>query len=254
MSGGAFLALVLGSPSACASRSAHVNPIVGSLRREVLAPSSHLLWETLLGDLFLSPRFQLGRSVSRLICRLDTSSHWRQLLLLCMLFARQLRFTSPHHCLNLVDSGGPSYVSTLCTLTCFSTTLGMSPIRRSHLLVNGSCIFPNAWPPPIRAAVSVSSTSARTSKRWERDRDLVLVCHQTFASRAVLGSSRWVQLSWIAKRLYCGPIVVGIALSILAHKLDAKLRSSPSLLASAGLYDSWPMLCKRCNDLRRRVL
>ena len=68
--------------------------------------------------------------------------------------------------------------------------------------------------------------SARSSKRWERD--LVSMCHQTFASRAVLGSRRW------AKRLYCGPIVVGLALPILAHKPDAKLQSSPSLLASAG--------------------
>ena len=56
---------------------------------------------------------------------------------------------------------------------------------------------------------------ARTSKRWERD--LVTMCHQTFASRAVLSSSRWVELSWIAKHLYCGPIAVG--------QPDAKLRS-----------------------------
>ena len=77
---------------------------------------------------------------------------------------------------------------------------------------------------------------ARTSERWERDRDLVLVYHQTFASRAVLGSSRWVQLLWTVKRLSCGPIVVGLALPILPHKPDAKLRSSPSLLAPAGAY------------------
>ena len=72
---------------------------------------------------------------------------------------------------------------------------------------------------------------ARTSKCWE---NLVPMCHQTFASRAVLGSSRRVQLSWIAKRLCCGPIVVGLALPILAHKPDDKLQSSPSLFATAG--------------------
>ena len=45
---------------------------------------------------------------------------------------------------------------------------------------------------------------------------------------------RWVQLSWIANCLYGGPTVVGLALPILAHKPDAKLRSPPSLIASAG--------------------
>ena len=44
-----------------------------------------LPFRTLLDDLFLSSRFQLGRSASRLICQLDRSSHWRQLLLFWML-------------------------------------------------------------------------------------------------------------------------------------------------------------------------
>ena len=61
---------------------------------------------------------------------------------------------------------------------------------RADLLENGSCIFPNAWSPPIRAAVSVSSTSS-----WaEASRAHVQALgegsgHQTFASRAVLGSN-----------------------------------------------------------------
>ena len=62
-------------------------------------------------------------------------------------------------------------------------------------------------------------------------------CHRTSAPRAVLDTSSWV--SWTVKRLSCGPIVVGLALPILAHKPDAKLRSSLRL----GLITSGTTTC-----------
>ena len=77
--------------------------------------------DLLLDDLSLSSHFQLGRSASRLICQLDRSSHRRQLLLLCMLFARQLRFTRSHLFLGPARQRRAGIHLTLCTLTWFST-------------------------------------------------------------------------------------------------------------------------------------
>ena len=76
------------------------------MRRSVLSPALALGLDLdlLQDDLFLSPHFQLGPSASRLIGQLDKSSHWRQLLLFCMLFARQLRPTSGDVSQRLRDS------------------------------------------------------------------------------------------------------------------------------------------------------
>ena len=48
----------------------------------------------------------LWACVSRHICQPDKLSHWLQLFLCCMQFARELRFTSSHLSLNLLNSGG----------------------------------------------------------------------------------------------------------------------------------------------------
>ena len=74
----------------------------------------------------------------------------------------------------------------------------------------------------LRARVS------RASKRWERDQDLVLVCHQTSVSRI----------------FPCGPIVVELTLPILAHKPDTKLRLHGRILPRLGL-DALPLVCAR---------
>ena len=111
---------MIDATSARASRSAH-----GFYREPhcgVFAPRSlHTVLSLALGnlgplldDLFVSPHFQLGPAASRCHCGLvslvssaeERFSHWRQLFLCCMLFARQLRFTSSHLCLNLFDGGG----------------------------------------------------------------------------------------------------------------------------------------------------
>ena len=52
----------------------------------------------------------LWACVSRYICQPDRLSHWLQLFLCCMPFARQLRFTSSHLCLNLLNRGGPTSI------------------------------------------------------------------------------------------------------------------------------------------------
>ena len=86
---------MIGTPSARASRSAH--NFRREPRRGVFAPHSSGTvpltcsedLDLLLDDLSLSSHFQLGRSASRLICQLDTSSHWRQLLLPCMQFVKE---------------------------------------------------------------------------------------------------------------------------------------------------------------------
>ena len=54
-----------------------------------------------------------------------------------------------------------------------------------------------------------------TGKRWERDKDLVPICHQTFASRASLGSSRLSNVCLVV------PTVAELTLPFLAHKPDA---------------------------------
>ena len=77
---------------------------------------------------------------------------------------------------------------------------------------------------------------------------MVAMCHHTFASRVLLGSSGWVRLPWTVKRLSCGPIVVELTLPILAHNPDAMLHRHRRSLLRLGL------MYKRCNDLRRGVL
>ena len=112
---------MIDASSARASRFAH-----GFLReplRGVFAPRSlGTIFSLALGNLgllvddpFLSPHFQLGPSASRchsgLVSLVSSARRmglprWRQLFFLnCMLFARQLRFTSSHLFLNLFDSG-----------------------------------------------------------------------------------------------------------------------------------------------------
>ena len=86
---------------------------MGSLRS--LAPSSHLLREILACSWMIcfsalsAGTFgfsSLWACVSRHIFQPDRLSRWLQLFLCCMPIARQLRFTSSHLCLNLLNSGG----------------------------------------------------------------------------------------------------------------------------------------------------
>ena len=70
----------------------------------------------------------------------------------------------------------------------------------------------------------------RASKRWERDHDLVLVCHLTSGPWVLLGSSRWVRLSCIVKRLSYGRLCSADPRTQTRRHAS----SSPSLLASAG--------------------
>ena len=89
--------------------------------------------------------------------------------------------------------------------------------------------------------MSAWAKASRTSKRWERDQGLVFVCRQTSASRVLMDSSG-------CKRLSRGPIVVELALPILAHKPDATLHPHRLSSLRLELYDSWLMLMyKRWN-------